>query len=310
MKKVLVMGVNGTFGRHTAKALMGKGFEVRAFMRDPQKVPSELSSLEVIQGDVLDVESIKRACLGIDVIVYGINPANYDWDNKAIPYLDHVITVAEENEIAVVFPGNVYVFNPKDGSNFDESAMQNPATSKGRIRKVMEEHLQAAATRGLKVIILRMGNFIAPDSKSSWLPLLIKANKGGYSLECPSNSRSVRVNWAYVPDAARVVVQLISKLEALPNFNVFHFEGFNVSSDDLASSIRKISGKKVNTKAFPWWFFRLGSPFSKLFKGLVEMRYLWNQEVSMKDTKLCTLLDDDFMFTDLDKALLESRLVY
>ncbi len=310
MKKVLVMGVNGTFGRHVTKALMDKGFEVKLFMRDPQKLPQEFSALEVIQGDVLDISSIKRACLDIDVIVYGVNPANYDWDHKAIPYLDHVIAVAEENKIAIVFPGNVYVFNPKDGSVFDELATQNPPTDKGCIRKTMEEHLQAAATRGLKVVILRMGNFIAPDSKSSWLPHLIKANKKGYNLACPSSSRSVRVNWAYVPDAAQVVAQLISKLDDLPNFNVFHFEGFNVNTNDLASSIGKISGKEVTISAFPWWFFRLGSPFSKMFKGLVEMRYLWNQEISMKDTKLHTLLDDDFIHADLDTALVASRVIH
>jgi len=308
MKKVLVMGINGTFGRHTAKSLIDQGYEITALMRDPKKLPVELVGIKVIQGDVQDKRSIAQACKGIDIVVYGVNPPGYDWKDKAIPYLDTVLEVVKEKKMTIIFPGNVYVFDPAEGSVFDEQAMQHPRSEKGEIRTTMEESLRVAAMRGAKVVILRMGDFIAPNSQSSWLSQLIKANKHGVSIASPGPA-TIKHSWAYVPDAACVVVQLIALLDTLPAFNVFHLKGLRMSISDIASAIETATGKAVRINNFPWWIMKLGSPFSVMFRGLLEMRYLWNEEVHMSDQSLRQLLPNKIPETDFARILLDCKLI-
>ncbi|HKJ07950.1 MAG TPA: NAD-dependent dehydratase, partial [Gammaproteobacteria bacterium] len=54
-----------------------------------------------------------------------------------------------------------------------------------------------------------------------------------------------------------------------------------------------------------WWALRLASPFSVLFRGLCEMRYLWNREVNLEDRLLQRTLDKPVPHTPLAQALTE-----
>jgi len=313
MKKILVMGVNGTFGRHVAKALIEHGYEVTAWMRDAQKLPAELGRIQVVQGafqhDVQQAkQSIAQACEGIDIMVYGVNPSDYDWRGKAIAYLDTVLEVVAEKKLAIIFPGNLYVFDPAEGTVFDELAAQCPRSEKGEIRSTMESHLMHAAAAGTQTVILRMGDFIAPNSQNSWLPRLIKCDKYGLSIASPGPA-NMKHSWVYVPDAANVVVQLIKRLDTLPAFNIFHLKGLQMSISDIASAIEAATGKQVKIKKFPWWIMNLSSPFSVLFRGMLEMRYLWSEEVHISDQRLRQLLGDTIPATDFKTILRDCELI-
>lgn len=63
--KILVTGVTGTVGGHVLRYLTGQGHEVRALVRDRTRadLPAEV---EVVQGDLTDVEDIGRALDGVD----------------------------------------------------------------------------------------------------------------------------------------------------------------------------------------------------------------------------------------------------
>lgn len=308
MNNVLIVGINGTFGREVAIALRAKGMKVSALMRNPSRLPATLEGVQVFQGDVLDPAALAQACEGADAIVYGVNPPNYDWKTKAKAYLESVAAIAEQQKLTLVFPGNVYNYDPADGPEFDEQAAQHPRTEKGEIRKAMEHRLQVAAERGAKVIILRMGDFIARDAKSSWLAALIRVRKNCIELASPGPETSRRT-WAYVPDAAEVVVRLLERADALNAFNLFHFKGMQLSARDMADSLADAYGKQVRIKSFPWWLIRLLTPFSTLFHGLYEMRYLWDEELFLSDTRLRTFLHNDVPSTDLRTALLQCQLV-
>lgn len=57
---ILVTGANGTVGRHVVEQLVKRGAEVRALVRDPAKA-SFPAGVEVAQGDLLDVDSVRAA---------------------------------------------------------------------------------------------------------------------------------------------------------------------------------------------------------------------------------------------------------
>lgn len=64
---ILVTGATGTVGRNVLKQLLSRGANVRALARDPVKADLP-STVEVVQGDLLDVERVRAALSGVSTL--------------------------------------------------------------------------------------------------------------------------------------------------------------------------------------------------------------------------------------------------
>jgi uncharacterized protein YbjT (DUF2867 family) len=65
---ILVTGASGFVGRHVVGALLASGKEVRSLVRDPGKGTS--LGGDVVQGDMTDADSLRRAVEGVDAVVH------------------------------------------------------------------------------------------------------------------------------------------------------------------------------------------------------------------------------------------------
>jgi len=67
---ILIVGVTGVLGRETAHQLLASGYKVRGLTRNPDNA-ADLKKLgvEIVQGDLIDPASLKRACQGIDTVL-------------------------------------------------------------------------------------------------------------------------------------------------------------------------------------------------------------------------------------------------
>ncbi len=74
-KRVLVTGASGFIGGHVCEALLKAGFTVRAMVR-ATSVVAHLDGLDIerVEGDLTQVESLRRACEGVDIIVHTAAP--------------------------------------------------------------------------------------------------------------------------------------------------------------------------------------------------------------------------------------------
>lgn len=69
--KALVTGATGAVGGHLSRALLDRGYEVRAMVRDASKAGDlEAAGCELHEGDVLEPDSLRGAGEGIDVAYY------------------------------------------------------------------------------------------------------------------------------------------------------------------------------------------------------------------------------------------------
>jgi NAD(P)-dependent dehydrogenase (short-subunit alcohol dehydrogenase family) len=57
---ILITGATGNIGRQVVQQLVNRGAAVRALVRDPAKATFP-AGVEVVQGDLLDVDSLRRA---------------------------------------------------------------------------------------------------------------------------------------------------------------------------------------------------------------------------------------------------------
>ncbi len=67
--KALVTGASGFIGNNVAKALLDDGFQVRALVRGNSTFTKEYGG-ELAQGDIRDVESVRQAVHGCDVVFH------------------------------------------------------------------------------------------------------------------------------------------------------------------------------------------------------------------------------------------------
>lgn len=307
MKTALILGITGGFGSNVANALLANGWRVKALVRSAENVAHSLSQVEIVVGDATDSSALSQAANGVDAIVYGINMPYRDWQEKARPLLEITVKIAEQKRLLIVFPANVYVFDPKQGPEFDESANAQPISKKGKVRALMERRLLRASQQGARVLVMRSGDFIGANASNSWLGQLLVKAKAGYTLLDPSTSGHVH-SWACLGDLAEVTVDLMNLNSQQEAFEVFHFAGYQLTMNDIKTAIANVSGQSVTLKPFPWWLARLAAPFTKAAREMLEMQYLWEQEVKLKQQKLALTLDKKLVQTPLSEALTKTGL--
>jgi putative NADH-flavin reductase len=73
--KILVIGATGGTGRCVVESAVQAGHEVTALARTPQKVTMQHDRLRVLQGDVLQADSVLRAMQGQQAVICALGPA-------------------------------------------------------------------------------------------------------------------------------------------------------------------------------------------------------------------------------------------
>ncbi|WP_439891204.1 SDR family oxidoreductase [Ralstonia sp. 25C] len=64
---ILVTGATGRIGRQVVNQLVTRGADVRTLVRDPAKAHFP-AGVDVVQGDMLDIESLRRAFVGVKTL--------------------------------------------------------------------------------------------------------------------------------------------------------------------------------------------------------------------------------------------------
>ncbi len=285
-KNVLILGASGLFGGQAAKAFSAAGWAVTKFKR----------------GTDMSV-----AAQGMDVIVNALNPPNYHaWDRLIPQITQEVIAAGLASGATVLVAGNVYVYGDQCGP-WGPDTPHRPVARKGVIRAQMEADYRAATRRGLRVIVLRGGDFIDPAApKSFWNMIVLKAVSKGRitTASAPGTARA----YAYLPDMTRVAVALAERRDDLPVYADIPFAGLTLRMEDVAEAVQRLSGRQMTLVPFMWWFMRLAAPFWELARELQEMRYLFDTSHALDPAPLRALLPE-FQVTPLDDVLREELAV-
>jgi nucleoside-diphosphate-sugar epimerase len=306
--KVLIIGITGSIGKEFALACLQRGWKIRALHRDPDKIKSQFLSfpdIEWVKGNAMNKEDVAMAAKGVDVIFHGANPPGYvKWRELALPMLENTIAASINETARLVFPGNVYNFGLDAMPLINEASPQNPISRKGRVRVEMEEMLQQAATKGARVLVVRAGDFFGADAKDSWFQqAIVKPGKKLKYVTYPGKHRAGH-NWAYLPDLAETMVQLLEHEKSLGTFDIFHFGGhYFPHGVEIAKKTLQVAGiPNTPIKKMPWMLLKLASPFVTLLRELLEMRYLWESDLKLDNAKLLSLLGEE-PHTPIEQAL-------
>jgi putative NADH-flavin reductase len=70
---ILILGATGRVGGHILACALRDQHHVTALVRTPEKKPINKDRLTLIKGDVLNIEDIKLATHGVDVVISALN---------------------------------------------------------------------------------------------------------------------------------------------------------------------------------------------------------------------------------------------
>jgi nucleoside-diphosphate-sugar epimerase len=304
-----VLGASGGIGGEVARRLLARGWSVRALHRDLKRLSDadKAAGFEWLQGDAMCAGDVATAAMGADVIIHAVNPPGYrDWPRLVLPMLENTIAAARVTGARIVLPGTVYNFGPDAFDEPDETAPQHPVTVKGGIRVEMEHRLQAAAATGTPVLTVRAGDYFGPKALNSWFSQLVPAGKPVTAITYPGKP-GIGHQWAYLPDVAETMVQLLQNADRLERFAVFHMEGhWDADGTQMIKAIREAAGRPdLKQRKTPWLLIRLLSPFVPLFHEVLELRYLWTTAIHMRNERLTAFLGAE-PHTKLDVAVRET----
>jgi putative NADH-flavin reductase len=71
--KITVYGASGSIGSRIVAEALIRGHEVRGVSRSAEKLEGKHEGLEVVEGNVLEVESIRETIAGQDIVIVAIN---------------------------------------------------------------------------------------------------------------------------------------------------------------------------------------------------------------------------------------------
>jgi nucleoside-diphosphate-sugar epimerase len=309
-RTALIIGATGLFGLHAAEALIKHGWRVRALARDPAAAAAKLgpkTPIKWVKGDALDTASTIAAAAGVQLVVHAANPPAYrNWKGTVLPMVESAIAAAKAAGARLMLPVSVYNFAPQAGPAIPEDFPQLPATRKGAIRVEVERRLKQASEDGLRVLLLRAGDFFGPAAPGA-LAWLVSQSKGRVTQVWSPGPGDNGHDYAYLPDLAETMARLVEQEDRLGRFEVFHFRGHYLERNAaFGEAIRRVAGNpKLPVRPFPWIAVWAAAPFNETFRELLEMRYLWKRPIGLANGKLVGFLGEE-PHTPLDQALAAS----
>src|SRR6267143_261013 len=97
--KVLIFGATGQTGRLLIERAVSEGHEVTAFVRDPGRLNLPGRSVRVVQGDVLDAESVDRAVAGQEAVLVALGTGTRGSPPVLPQGIRHVLDAMEKHRV-------------------------------------------------------------------------------------------------------------------------------------------------------------------------------------------------------------------
>jgi dihydroflavonol-4-reductase len=172
--RVLVTGATGKIGHAVAAALVARGDEVRALVRDPSRADIPAGA-QPVRGDVTDTESLAEAVRGCE-LVFNAMGLPEQWLTDAGRFHE-VNARGSENVVRaartagarrVVHTSTIDVFHADRGARFDESRVADYPKGTAYERSKQEaERLVLSVGGGIEVVLVNPAAVYGPGPAGS-----------------------------------------------------------------------------------------------------------------------------------------------
>lgn len=168
--KVLLTGGTGFLGKNVARRLAVAGHSLRLLARAGSRLQGLPTDAEIVRGDVVDLESLRRAASGCDAIVHMAAMVKM-WttdrsvfDRVNVGGLRNVLEVAAGAGVRVVYTSSFMALGPAGPMPGDESLVHSGGARNDyeRTKAAADQVAREAAASGRDIVILYPGVVYGP----------------------------------------------------------------------------------------------------------------------------------------------------
>lgn len=319
-KKVLVTGGTGFLGAYIIQELIEKGYSVRALRRShrlPDFIDAKVfSTVEWVEGDILDVISLEEAMDGVDQVIHSAAIVSFNPSHRKEMYqvnvegTANVVNIALEKNIerlvhisSVAAIGRTPDGRPVDESKKWEESKLNTHYARSKHRGELE--VWRAIGEGLNAVILNPSTILGYGEWSSGSSAVFRNTHDGFKWYTDGLNGFVDVK-----DVARATVLL---LESDITEQRYIVSGDTWPFRKLQNYIADCFGKKRPTKqatplilSFAWRLEKVKSWFNGRKPLLTrESARVGISKTHFENKKLLAALPG-FEFTPLEKTISEA----
>jgi len=293
----VVLGA-GQIGPRLTNLLLAAGHRVRVVQRTPPAVLRP--DVEVVRGDMMDLDFAARAARGAAVIYDCMNPAYHRWPQDLLAMGAGALHGAAKAGARLVALDCLYMYGRPSGPMTEDSPIA-PSSKKGELRARLAELRLDAHRRGhVPVAIGRASDFFGPNLQfSAWGDRFFERVFAGKPAECMGDP-DMPHSYTNADDVARGLFVLGAHDEAFGR--VWHLPTNTAESTrGLATRIGRALGLEIEMKRVPKLLLRGMGIFSPFMREVVEMTYQWEVPFVIDDTRFRTTFG--VMPTPVDEAV-------
>lgn len=266
LKTVLVTGGAGYVGAVLTPKLLAAGYHVKVldlciFGEAPLAQVRDHPRLELIQGDIRDVDLLQRSLAGCDAIIHLAcvsNDPSFDLDpelGKSVNYDAFFALVAAARQQQVqrfVYASSSSVYGVKRDPNVTEDLPLEPLTDYSKYKALCEDVLLQDPDRGFTAVILRPATVCGYSPRLRLdLTVNILTNHAYHNdVIKVFGGRQMRPN-IHIEDMTDVYVQSLEWPAELIDGQVFNVGYENHTVAEIAATIREVVGEHVDIVTTP-----------------------------------------------------------
>lgn len=120
VKTITVFGSSGATGQIIIDRAIDKGFQVKAFVRNPSKIKVSNEKLSIIQGELSDITAIENAVQGSDAVLSMLGPLGNDKRNAELGngYENIILAMKKNNVKRLIAMGTASISIPEEKKPF------------------------------------------------------------------------------------------------------------------------------------------------------------------------------------------------
>jgi len=283
-RRIAIVGATGPTGRALAGELHARGRAVRAISRRAGALqacfPQE--AIEKTPGDALERASLSKALDGCDVVVDCIGlPGDRMREHAATAR--NVARFVTEAGARCLQVSSYWAYMPIRELPISERHPRAGGPPWAQARREAEDIL-----RGAGAAIVHLPDFFGPRVHTSTVQLAIQSALKGGPMDWIGPA-DVERDCIYVPDAMKVVAQLLTKEAAYGEDWILPGSG-PVSARRLAEILSGVLHREIAVRAAPPWLLRLLSVFKRDLRGFMQIVPEYVKPLSFDGSKLERLL--------------------
>jgi dihydroflavonol-4-reductase len=281
---VVVTGATGHIGNVLVRELVASAIEVRALAPSfEDTTPLAGLDVEIVEGDVLDCDSLLRAFAGADVVyhlagVISITPGKRDllYDVNVTGARNVAQACLDVGVRRLVHTSSIHALSePPQGTVIDESRGFDPESQRMEYSKTKAQgtlEALAAVDQGLDAVIVCPTGVIGPyDFKPSEM--------GQLFIDFASGRIKAYIDGAYdFVDVRDVAHGLILAAEKGRRGEVYILSGEQITVPALMSILERLTGVHAPRVKLPAWFAEATADLGLLYYRMTNTRPLFTRD--------------------------------